>query len=184
MTLYIRKVMASKWKPKQPVNETDSLMVMETDGITNCCKTKDNTLSIWKVDSVHLESVNDRKVISTLSTNGGSLSPFDCIFIDGDDLTTLGLTVEKSEGESLLEDIKNELHYDICNLNIQDLITFGRYVNSKVRGVNKNSGVIVGPQAKKIPLNLIKSCIAEYMPEDSVIGKELLLKKGFSNTYS
>lgn len=184
MTLYIRKVLASKWLPKSPLAEGDDPLSMETDGITNCCKTSKNTISIWKVDSRELQSDNDKKVILTLSTNGGSLAPIDCVFIESDEIESLGLSVVKSEGDSLLDEIKNELHYDICNLNMSSLIKFGRFINVKVRGEKKASGDNIQAQTKKLGLNLIKECIAEYIPEHSDKGKELLLKKGFSKTYS
>lgn len=50
MSFYIRKVDTSKWEDELP--EDGDVLDMAVDGITNCCKTYENCLSVWKTESL------------------------------------------------------------------------------------------------------------------------------------
>jgi len=183
MSLYIRKILMSKWKPKSPLPPNLNYLAIGTDGVTNCCKTDGNTISLWRVDSEELVSVNDKKVISTLATNGGSLSPIDCIFMTDEEIKELGLVIEQTEGFTLIPEIKG-LHFDIRDLNLDSLSRLGYFINVKVAGVSANATVITKPKTKRIAINTIKDCVKEFIPKDSEQGQALLLKTGFSKVYN
>ena len=182
MAIYIRKVTKSKWDWKNPVSHTVNASTLGTDGVTNCCKTSGNTLSIWKIDSETLASDNDKKIVATLATNGGSLSPIDCVIFSDDDIKSCGLAVDQKDGESLISDVKS-MHYNIVGLDMNSVSALGLMINRKVSGVSNGNEIIQKTQLKKIDLGSIKSCINQFIPKTSEAGNALILKSGFSKVY-
>lgn len=174
--------MKGKWDWRNPVDSNLLESDLGTDGITNCCRTSSNTLSIWMVDSDKLSTENDKKIVATLATNGGSLSAIDCIFISDDDLAGCGVSIRQIDGDSLISDIIS-LHYDICNLNVMSLGKLGVLINKKISG-EVNSGETVSQSVvKRIDVASIKSYISTFIPEASEQGRQLVLKSGFSKVY-
>jgi len=182
MAIYIRKVMKGKWDWRNPVDSNLLAMELGTDGITNCCRTSSNTLSIWMVDSDQLITENDKKIVATLSTNGGGLSAIDCIFISDDDISQCGASVRQVDGDSLISDIVS-LHYDICDLNVESLGKLGVLINKKISGETHLDEIISQPVIKRIDVGSIKSYISTFIPQASEQGKQLVLKSGFSKVY-
>ncbi|MCV5527097.1 hypothetical protein OFN18_34065, partial [Escherichia coli] len=66
MTLYyIRRINPLRWNGDLP--KDGNYLSLGTDGITNCCKTTDNELSIWLTDSKNPESENNKKVLAVIA---------------------------------------------------------------------------------------------------------------------
>ncbi|EMJ0104201.1 hypothetical protein P9477_13965 [Enterobacter mori] len=182
MAIYIRKIIKSKWDWRNPISSDVAALALGTDGVTNCCKTSGNTLSIWKIDSDSLTSADDKKVVATLVTNGGSLSPIDCIILSDEDIQSCGLSVDQKDGDSLINDVKSK-HYNIVNLDMSTVSALGLIIKKKVSGVKTGDEVTQVAQMKKIDLRSIKSCIHEFIPASSDAGKTLVLRSGFSKVY-
>lgn len=182
MAIYIRKVTKGKWDWRNPVDSNLLGSDLGTDGITNCCRTSSNTLSIWMVDSDQLSTDNDKKIVATLATNGGGLSAIDCIFISDDDLAGCGVNIRQVNGDSLISDIVS-LHYDICDLNVLSLGNLGVLINKKISGEATSGDIVSQPVIKRIDVASIKSYISTFIPKASEQGKQLVLKSGFSKVY-
>ncbi|EIW8530637.1 hypothetical protein L1D04_03530 [Klebsiella pneumoniae] len=182
MTIYIRKVTKSKWDWRNPVNGNVAANALGTDGVTNCCRTSENTLSIWKVDSENLDSEDDKKVVASLVTNGGSLSSIDCIFLSDEDLEECGLSVSQKDGDSFISDIKSK-HYNIIDLNMSSVSALGLIIKKKISGVQDGNVVTQTAKLKKIDLGSIRSYIRKYIPQETTEGATLKLKSGFSKVY-
>ncbi|HHR3292196.1 TPA: hypothetical protein ACS4NL_003905 [Klebsiella oxytoca] len=182
MAIYIRKVTKSKWDWQNPINCNVVANALGTDGVTNCCRTSGNTLSIWKIDSENLDSEDDKKIVAALVTNGGSLSPIDCVFLSDEDIEGCGLSVSQEDGNSLISDVKSK-HYNIINLNMSSVSALGLIIKKKVSGVKSGEVITQLAQLKKIDLGSIKSYIRQYIPQETKEGIALKYKSGFSKVY-
>ncbi|HED6271761.1 TPA: hypothetical protein U2Q93_004646 [Enterobacter sichuanensis] len=182
MAIYIRKITKSKWDWMNPISHNVAPQDLGTDGVTNCCKTSGNTLSIWKIDSESLVSDDDKKVVATLVTNGGSLSSIDCIFLSDEDFNVCGLSVDQEDGDSLISDVKSR-HYNIVNLNMSSVSALGLLIKKKVSGVKTGEEITQKTQLKKIDVGSIKSYIKQFIPQNTAEAETLKLKSGFSKIY-
>ncbi|BBE76125.1 hypothetical protein PDTA9759_11510 [Phytobacter diazotrophicus] len=182
MAIYIRKVVKAKWDWRNPVGSNIAANALGTDGVTNCCKTSNNTLSIWKIDSELLASDDDKKIIATLATNGGSLSPIDYIILSDEELEFCGLSIDQEDGDSLISDVKSK-HYNIINLDMGSVSALGLMIKKKVSGVKAGEKVTQPTQLKKIDVGSIKSYINQFIPKDTAAAETLKLKNGFKRIY-
>ena len=182
MAIYIRKITKSKWDWKNPITPNAVADKLGTDGVTNCCKTSGNTLSIWKIDSESLVSDDDKKVVATLATNSGNLSPIDCIILSDEDFESCGLSLDQEDGDSFISDVKSK-HYNIINLDMSSVSALGLIIKKKVSGVKDGEKVIQLTQLKKIDVGSIKSYIHQFIPRNTDAGEALVLKNGFSKVY-
>jgi len=182
MAIYIRKIIKSKWDWREPISSNVAANALGTDGVTNCCRTSSNTLSIWKVDSESLVSDDDKKVVATLVTNGGSLSSIDCIILSDEDFESCGLSLDQEDGDSLISDVKSK-HYNIINLDMSSVSALGLIIKKKVAGVKNGEEVTQATQLKKIDLGSIKTYIRQFIPKDSDAGENLKLRSGFGKIY-
>ena len=58
MSYYIRSVKHDFWEGELP---EDGYLSMSVDGITNCCQTSSNALSIWETDSLDIYDDNNKR---------------------------------------------------------------------------------------------------------------------------
>lgn len=185
MSLYIRKVTKSKWNPSVKVQNDQLTLTQGTDGVTNCCRTARNTISIWKVDSIALTSESDKKIIATLGSGSNNLSFIDYVIITDEELENheLQLSEPGEGGNSFIQEVI-PLHYNIKNLNVESIARFGLLIDKKVSGVETVQGELLSePEVKRIAENMVKTYILQYIPKNSLNAGKLILKQGFKNFY-
>lgn len=183
MAVYIRKVIKSKWDWRVPLDPNLPPGELGTDGITNCCRTHQNTLSIWKIDSDELSSDDDKKVIATLATNCASPSFVDYVIISDEELAECDVQVRQVDGDSIIPDIVSK-HYDIFDLKANSLASLAKLINKKVSGVRNAAGQVVGAELQRIDLQTVRQCIVSSIPLGSDIYHQLMLKTEFAKVYS
>ncbi|MBS1774732.1 MAG: hypothetical protein JSS64_00440 [Bacteroidetes bacterium] len=110
MPILVRRINRAKWE--QIINEDDA-SDSSADAITNCLKTTNNDLSVWKIENI--EQLGD--AILALITGGQQtkLSTLHYVLIREDVLLERGLNLAESEGDTRVESLKNN-HRDIANL--------------------------------------------------------------------
>ncbi|HBR6350829.1 TPA: hypothetical protein MM056_000898 [Klebsiella pneumoniae] len=184
MAMYIRKVAKSKWNSSVKVANDALPLVQGTDGVTNCCKTYKNTISLWMIDGPDLSSENDKKIIAALGSNAGNLSFVDYVILTDEELETRKLSLENYPGDTFIDDIR-DLHYNITNLDMTAISTLGLLIKRKVAGVLDSSGeTMEKPTVSRIAENLVKSYIYKYIPKGSEAAAKLSLKPGFKDFYA
>ena len=110
MGLLVRKISRAKW-----VHEgIKKLETIESDAITACLKTSENTLSLWEIDSI------DNLEEAALWILSGQNRPdkFDLVVFNREELDDLEL--DRTEGQTFIKDA-SENHIDIINLNYSKL---------------------------------------------------------------
>ncbi|APV14944.1 MULTISPECIES: hypothetical protein [Klebsiella pneumoniae complex] len=131
MVFYIRKVEKNKWDYLPP--EDGDHLHMGTDGVTNCCKTSNNTLSIWETPNNNPDSNENKKIIVAINTAGDRPSTTDFIFISDAEISQLGVSISHTpdSATTLIKSMKCK-HYDIKDLNIDSLGKIGMLIHQKV----------------------------------------------------
>ncbi len=107
MPYLIRKYSRAKWRGvdfHKPQNAP-------ADAITNCLKTTDNTLSVWEIDSPDKPDEGVLAIAGSLD----HIAAIDIIILNEDDIKDADISVESSEGDTTVTDLK-ETHKDIVNL--------------------------------------------------------------------
>ena len=146
MSILVRRINRAKWQ--QVLNEDDT-SDSSADAITNCLKTTNNDLSVWKIDTIKgLE-----KAILALITGRQQtkLSTLHYVLLDETVVLEKGLSLTDSAGDTVVDSLKNS-HKDISKLTyhklgiIKDLIlvkleeneeTF--FTRAQLRGILKKA---------------------------------------------
>ncbi len=110
MPILVRRINRAKWE--QIIDEDDA-SDSSADAITNCLKTTNNDLSVWKIENI--AQLDD--AILALITGGQQtkLSTLHYVLINEDVLLANGLDIAETEGDTRIESLKNT-HRDITNL--------------------------------------------------------------------
>ncbi|UCM49376.1 hypothetical protein [Aeromonas caviae] len=128
MALLLRKVIARKWLK----NKDLELDVFSSDPITACNKTTDDTLSVWRCNSMDFDSDDElQMIIAGLASGFNGPVPHDFLFIDEAELISLGLNVEDKVGTTAFKAI-NDKHANICGINYKNLGVVSEYIRNKV----------------------------------------------------
>lgn len=110
MPILVRRINRAKWE--QIINEDDS-NDSSADAITNCLKTTNNDLSVWKIET---EEQLDEAILA-LITGGqqAKLSTLHYVLIQEEMLLNSGLMLSETEGDTVVQNLK-KAHRDISNL--------------------------------------------------------------------
>ena len=112
MSLLVRKIDNAKWMQ----NEIHSVGDVSADAITNCMKTKKNTLSAWQIPD---EKTIEDAVLAIVSS---FMHPdtIDVACLDPSSLESNGIRLESTLGNT---PVKNPIsqHIDICDLTYRTL---------------------------------------------------------------
>lgn len=140
MSLLVRKIELGKWKQNQDLNELNNI---SADVITNCLKTKGNTISTWKIDSE--DNLSDA-VLAMISTCQ-HLDTINVVCLSGEVVTGNGLELNETPAKTPIEKFNNT-HVDICNLTylkigkvadiIRDIVIndkYVRYTSNQLKGI-------------------------------------------------
>lgn len=129
MTYFIRKVSSEQWEDELP--ENNETLEMAVDGITNCCRTSDNTLSVWRTSSRDPRSEENRKILIGMAMSRDRPAPFSFIFLSEEELVSLNLKLENSLGDTPYTEIASA-HCDISELTLKKMGDLAWVIHEKV----------------------------------------------------
>ena len=114
MCLHVRKINKAKWLQLDIINGED----ISADAITNCLKTSNNSLSVWKINS---ESEIDNAVLA-IASGQEHLATIDVVLLNPDYLKQNGIKLKEAPNEAItaLKSSK-KMHFNIKNLTYKKL---------------------------------------------------------------
>jgi hypothetical protein len=112
MSLFVRKIEKNKWMKKDFTFQG----VAPADAITNCMKTKDNKLSVWKI---HDDCAIEQAVVA-IAVSGDHLDTFDIVYFDENELEKKEIFIDSSLGKTAYKDMASN-HMDIVELDYTKL---------------------------------------------------------------
>lgn len=172
MAYYIRKVTPAKWNGEIP--DDGNYLKLGTDGVTNCCRTTENELSIWKTESNDPQSDENKTLIAAIATGSDRPATMDFIFISDEELEKNNLSLKVKPGKIPIESMRN-LHRDIENLDIDKLGRVGILIHRKV---NSDAEIHRVSQSK------IKQYVKSEFPDGSAESDILKSIDGWSKVYN
>ncbi len=162
MSILIRRINRAKWE--QIINEDDNIDV-SADAITNCLKTSNNDLSVWKIANItELDNAILALITGSMQTR---LSTLHYVMIDEDALLKSGLTINNTDGDTAVVDLK-KTHNDISNLTYIKLGIVKNLILDSIK-IEKSS-FFTKSQLK----NLMKNAISEGRLQKSNLNDELI----------
>ena len=112
MSVLVRKIDRAKWLQNDIANGEE----VSADAITNCMRTKANTLSVWKIDSA--SSLND--AVLAMASQFDHLDTIDVIVLDDSELEKAGLNIVATPGNTPIRRLA-DFHRDIAALTYRTL---------------------------------------------------------------
>lgn len=129
MSFYIRKVDTSKWEDELP--EDGDVLDMAVDGITNCCKTYENCLSVWKTESLDPYSEQNKKLLTAMAMSLDKPIAMTVVFLSDNEINSLELELIENDGMTPYTE-QASLHRDISNLTLKKIGHLGWTIHQKV----------------------------------------------------
>jgi hypothetical protein len=123
MAFYIRKIDLGKWMQNKGVTDHTKL---SADVITNCLKTTENKLSLWKIDTI--DKLNETLIAITSGME--HLDRIAIVFFEDEKLNN-DLSLEVCAGRTPFSKFKNN-HCDIVKLNYDSLGKFSKVVQDAI----------------------------------------------------
>jgi len=124
MSLLIRKIEKAKWMQNDIVGGED----VSADAITNCMKTKGNTLSTWEISE---ESDISDAVLAIVSVHQ-HLDTIDIVCLKRSSLESQGLKLQSTPGNTPVKDLINQ-HVDISDLTYRSLGTVAEQIVQEIK---------------------------------------------------
>jgi len=122
-----RKFSRAKWEVLSFMGGND----IAADAITSCLRTVNNTLSFWNCTE---EARTVEEVVLALATGPDShLEKLHLLALSKEDLEGAGLTLRPTDGQTLVQDLKNR-HVDMIELTLVKLSTVAQLMASQIRG--------------------------------------------------
>ena len=112
MSRLVRKIDRAKWLQNDIANGQE----VSADAITNCMKTKANTLSVWEIDSA---SALDDAVLA-MASQFDHLDTIDVVVLDESELDRAGLRIAATPGTTPVKRLA-DIHRDITALTYRTL---------------------------------------------------------------
>lgn len=164
MPILVRRINKAKWE--QIINEND-ISDTSADAITNCLKTTNNDLSVWKIET--LEQVDD--AILALITGGqqAKLSTIHYVFINEEVLLEKGLKLIETDGDTIVESLKKN-HRDITNLTYSRLGVVKSLILESIEEYKGKEMFITKAKLK----SFLKKAIEDGKVDKTVLNKELI----------
>ena len=123
MSLFVRKIDKGKWFQVDLHQNTD----YSADAITNCLKTRQNTLSVWEIIS---ETDIDEAVLAIVSGQD-HLDTIDVVLMSPDYLKKQGIDYKRTNGSTPVDDLV-EKHIDLSNLTYKSLGIVAYHIVDKI----------------------------------------------------
>ena len=111
MALLVRKIQKSKWLQNDILNGEP----VSGDAITNCLKTKNNTISTWKIMS---EDEIEQAVLAIVSAHH-HIDTIDVVILDKEDMEKK-FNLKREPGNTPVKDLVDR-HIDISGINYNNL---------------------------------------------------------------
>ena len=124
MSILVRKIDKGKWLTDDSVNAES----IPADAITGCMKTKNNTLSVWEIDTED----NLNKAYLAIASGLQHLESIDVVLMDADVITKEGIDYEKTLGQIPIKALST-LHLDLINLTYNKLGTIASHIVDKFK---------------------------------------------------
>lgn len=115
MSILVRRINRAKWD--QIIDETD-INDSSADAITNCLKTTNNDLSVWKID-IETE-INDAILALITGSQQAKLSTIHYVMFDEEELNEKGIIISETLGDTIVEELKDK-HRDLSKLTYKKL---------------------------------------------------------------
>lgn len=112
MSLLVRKIDKAKWLQNDIVSGDD----VSADAITNCMKTRNNTLSAWRIESV---AEVDEAVLAIVSAHQ-QLDTIDVVWVSKKQLEADGISIQETPGITPIADLVDH-HVDVVDLTYKSL---------------------------------------------------------------
>jgi hypothetical protein len=124
--LFVRKIDKAKWLQTDIIGGAD----VSADAITNCIRTKNNTLSVWEIST---EDEVDEAALAVVSS-GQHLETFDVVLMNAEHLHANGLEAIPQRESALtpVEDLK-DAHRDLAMLTYSKLGIIARHIVDRFR---------------------------------------------------
>jgi hypothetical protein len=140
MSFLVRKITRAKW------DVSDEVGPINADAITQCLKTKDNTLSFWRIDSE--ENVSEG-VLAIVASNE-NLDKIDVVVLDEALLESKSIFIDATPGRTACVDLVDS-HRDLAKLNVLNLAVVSDAIAEQIRNGN----------AKRYTLTKLRALIIE-----------------------
>lgn len=114
MSILVRRIARAKWGDEITQDTSD----VPADAITNCLKTTNNTLSVWKIESE--EELNDAILALITGKSQERFSKVDYVLIDECKLINNGLSLVDSDGDTIVDELVKK-HKNISDLSYSKL---------------------------------------------------------------
>ncbi|MNJ44618.1 hypothetical protein D3C77_396740 [compost metagenome] len=125
MPFLVRKITRAKW------DVSDEVGPINADAITQCLKTKDNTLSFWRVDTE--ENVVDG-VLAIVASND-NLDKIDVVVLDEALLEGQSILIDSTPGRTACSELVDS-HRDLAKLNVASLAVVSEAIAEQIRKGN------------------------------------------------
>jgi len=127
MSLLVKKIEKSKWLQNDIVRGED----ISADAITNCMKTTENTLSMWRIN----EEVQIDEAVLAIVSASQHLDTIDIVWVQLNQLEENGISMQDTPGKTPIADLVNS-HVNIVNLTY---ISLGKVAHCIVKCFSDNS---------------------------------------------
>jgi len=164
-----RKISRSKWASK-PYLKPDAI---RADAVTNCLKTTDDRLSLWRCED---DQQDVDQVFLALAT-GSKISKIDTmhvVVLPEKELEEAGLLTEAEGGDTAVQDLQSR-HVDLVCLDLDKLGTLARMLASRI----KNSQVV--SRSEKQIKTLVREAVGEGRVQQDDLSEQLRQELTASN---
>jgi hypothetical protein len=117
MSILVRRIARAKWG-ENIIPDENGFTDVPADAITNCLKTTDNSLSVWRIESE--KELDDAILALITGKKQEKFSKIDYVLIDESRLLDNGLSLVDSDGDTVVDDLIKK-HKNISNLSYKKL---------------------------------------------------------------
>ena len=126
----VRKISRAKWDPKEELGSD----AISADAVTSDLRTNGNCLSFWECTDANSE-IELHEIVLALAGAFERLDKIDVAWIDQDVAAKKGITFEKSEGRTLVADLRKK-HLDAIQLELNKITILAKLLAKAVRNDN------------------------------------------------
>lgn len=161
MAYLVRKIAMGKWCV------SDEILPINADAITQCLKTDNNTLSVWRIEN---ESDISKGVLA-MAANNDYLSKIDVVIVEESSLSAGCITIASTPGETPCVDLVHT-HRDLADLNVANLAFISDSIAAQIRA--KKVHTFTASKVKALLLDAIAAgTLNADLLSESVRGKVL-----------
>lgn len=176
MVYYVRKFEMNKWALSLTEEQTGDLIY--ADPCSSCLRTKDNKLSVWKIDC-DIDNENNLKnklldIALAMVTSMNKIDQYQFICLPVYEIKELNIKIEKAPGNTPIEYL-SDLHENLVDLRLKDIINLAnlyiKYIN-----ISNHINIISREEVEKKVMHAIDNGILTPENKKGVVNKEILEK--------